>query len=89
MRNLLAFFAAVLLTVAVVGWYLDWFKIERAPASPGHNAVKVDIDSGKIEEDLYRGEKKIQDTLDRRLHDENSKRTESPKTDGTKTNPPR
>jgi hypothetical protein len=35
MRNLLAFVAAVVLTVAAVGWYLDWYHVGTAPGRRG------------------------------------------------------
>ena len=32
MRNLLAFLAAMTLTLLGVGWYLDWYQLRRTPA---------------------------------------------------------
>src|SRR5437763_16638307 len=53
MRNMLAFLAAVALTVAAVGWYLDWYKVGTAPGSSGHRVVTVDIDPVKIGKDVH------------------------------------
>ncbi len=63
MRNMLAFFAALLLTVAAVGWYLDWYRIRGTPAPDGHRSVTVDVNTHKISEDLLKAEQKIQDKL--------------------------
>jgi len=65
MRNLLAFLAALALTFAGVGWYLDWFKIRSAPPveEPGHRSVNIDINTKKVGQDLHRAEEKVQDAL--------------------------
>jgi hypothetical protein len=60
MRNLLAFLAMVLLTVAGVGWYLGWYQVHTVTQSPGHRTVKIDIDTNKVGDDLKRGEQKIE-----------------------------
>jgi hypothetical protein len=73
MRNLLAFLAAAALTVAGVGWYLGWYRVERSDAAPGHKAVHIDIDSEKIGEDLHKGGERLQEALDK------SRREDSPK----------
>jgi len=73
MRNLLAFLAAAALTIAGLGWYLDWYKFQSTPASAGHRSITVDIDGKKIGEDVRqgaeRGAAKIQDALDRKKGD--------------------
>ena len=61
MRNLLAFTAAVVLTVAGLGWYLGWYRVHSAPASDGHHKVNIDINTDKITNDIERAEKKILD----------------------------
>jgi hypothetical protein len=67
MRNLLALFAAALLTVVGVGWYLGWYKVRSQPASvPGQHSVNIDIDTNKIGTDLQKGEQKLQQFLDRK-----------------------
>ena len=58
MRNLLAFFAAVTLTVVGVGWYLGWFQ-----------TVNIELNTTKIREDLNKGEQKVQQLLDNRRKD--------------------
>jgi hypothetical protein len=65
MRNLLAFLAAAVLVFAAGGWYMGWYKIQRVPATPGHRAVHIEINSDKIGQDLHKGAEKIQDVIDK------------------------
>jgi hypothetical protein len=69
MRNLLAFLAAALVTFIGVGWYLDWYKIDKQPSSGGHQKVNIDINGGKIADDIHKGvqkgEEKLQDVVDK------------------------
>jgi hypothetical protein len=55
MRNLLAFLAAVVLAVAGLGWYLDWFRIKATPAPTGQRSLQIDIHTDKITSDIHRG----------------------------------
>jgi hypothetical protein len=67
MRNLLALFAAALLTVVSVGWYLGWYRVGSQPASvPGQHRVSIDIDTNKIGKDLQTGEQKLQTILEKK-----------------------
>jgi apolipoprotein N-acyltransferase len=63
MRNMLAFFAAMLLTVAGAGWYLGWYTVRTAPAPDGQRSVTVDINTMKIGQDLRAAEERIQKEL--------------------------
>lgn len=74
MRNMLALFAAVILTVVGLGWYLDWYKVRSQPASvPGQHSVGIDINTNKIGTDLQKGEQKIQQMLDNKAKEEAKK----------------
>jgi hypothetical protein len=64
MRNLLAFLAALVVTVVAVGWYLDWYKVHNLPAPAGHRHLTIDINTVKIGEDLHKGEQNLQKMLD-------------------------
>src|SRR2546428_109272 len=55
MKNLLAFLAALILTVAGVGWYLGWFQVSTTPLAAGHKRVNIDIDTTKVANDLKEG----------------------------------
>jgi hypothetical protein len=63
MRNLLAFLAAVCLTVAVCGWYLGWYTVESPPAPAGKRNVNIEINTVKIGKDIQRGSERLQDLL--------------------------
>lgn len=63
MRNLLALAAAILLTVAVVGWYRGWYQVKTEPAADGHRQVTIDINAPKVGQDLQKGEDKVHDLL--------------------------
>jgi hypothetical protein len=84
MRNLLALFATVTLTVIGVGWYLDWFRFQSAPGPSGHQSVTVDINTAKIARDLHEAEQKIQQKLA-----EKSKSTEQSSETSGKTGVPK
>jgi hypothetical protein len=55
MRNLLAFIAALVLTVVGVGLYLDWFKVRTATPNTGRRTVNIDVNTDKIGDDLREG----------------------------------
>ncbi|MCS6851116.1 MAG: hypothetical protein NZ700_08120 [Gemmataceae bacterium] len=55
MRNLLAFLAAAAITFAILGWYLDWYKVQSTPMPCGNTRISIDINGRKIREDVRRG----------------------------------
>jgi hypothetical protein len=63
MRNLLAFLAALCLTVGTSGWYLGWYTVESAPAPAGRRNVNIEINTVKIGQDIQRGSERLQDLL--------------------------
>ena len=63
MRNMLAFFAAMLLTIAGAGWYLGWYTVRSTPAPEGQRSVTVDINTVKIARDLRAAEERLQQEL--------------------------
>ena len=79
MRNMLALFAAAILTVVGLGWYLGWYKLQPALSStPGHQSVNIDIDGKKLNADLKTGEKKAEKVLDRVLEGTTARGISSP-----------
>jgi hypothetical protein len=70
MRNLLAFAAAALITLAAVGWYRDWFHIQSQCNSPGSRSVEININTRKIDEDLKKGEQKIIEKAEEKIHEQ-------------------
>jgi hypothetical protein len=92
MRNLLAFTAAVVITVAGLGWYLGWYRIRSAPADSGHRNVNIDFNTDKITGDIERAEKKILDQANEHLQtakDKADKRAENSTNDAANLVPPR
>jgi len=70
MRNLLAFFAAAVITLAAVGWYRDWFQIQSQSKAPGSRSVEININTRKIDEDLKKGEQKIIEKTEQKLREQ-------------------
>jgi hypothetical protein len=81
MRNLLALFGLLLVTFAVLGWYLDWYTIKREPASPGHHNMNIDVNGEKIVEDVQKGVQKGEEKLQHILEKEQAKAPTTQPTD--------
>jgi hypothetical protein len=79
MRNLLAFSAALCLTVGISGWYLGWYTVENQPAPKGKRNVNIEINTVKIGEDIQRGSEKLQDLINKELRDRDAKDKEAEK----------
>jgi hypothetical protein len=69
MRNLLAFFGAVTLTVLGLGWYLGWYHVKSEPAPNGHRGVSIDINTGKIGADIKTGTEKFETMIDKKTQE--------------------
>jgi len=55
MRNVLAFIGAATITFLVVGWYLGWYQISNLSSPNGRQNLQVDINPGKITDDVKKG----------------------------------
>ncbi|MCE9530167.1 MAG: hypothetical protein K8T89_03380 [Planctomycetes bacterium] len=58
MRNIFALVGLTTIAFVGLGWYLDWYRLSRQPASTGATnttSFKVDLNPSKITEDLKRG----------------------------------
>ena len=64
MRNLLALIGLAVVTVAGLGWYLGWYRLQTETTSPGHRQIKIDVNTDKIAADVHKGEKKLHDALE-------------------------
>jgi hypothetical protein len=64
MRNILALVGAATLAFLVVGWYLGWYQISSLPSPNGKQSLHVDINSGKITEDVKKGVEKGSEIVD-------------------------
>lgn len=58
MRNILALVGAAVVAFLVVGWYMGWYQVSSTPSAQGPQAVQVDINPGKITEDVKKGVEK-------------------------------
>jgi hypothetical protein len=58
MRNILALIGAATLAFLAVGWYLGWYQVSALPSPNGTQSLHVDINSGKITEDVKKGVEK-------------------------------
>jgi len=65
MRNILAFLAALGLTVLGVGYYLGWYSVKSTVGTSGHRSVNIDINTNKIEQDVQKGSAKIEKVLEK------------------------
>jgi hypothetical protein len=89
MRNMLAFLAAVVLTIGGLGWYLDWYKVRSETLPSGHHNVNIEIDTAKLAKDLQKGEEKIHDLLEKQSKEKSASTgaaEESEKTDKAEKN---
>lgn len=59
MRSLLTLVGAAVVTFAVAGWFLGWYKVRTTPGPDGHREVTIDVNGPKIQEDLKKGEARI------------------------------
>jgi hypothetical protein len=84
---MLAFVAALVLTIAGVGMYLGWYKIETNSPKVGRRTVNIDFDTEKMGDDLReggeylleQGGEKIQEILEKkRKQEESSQPLETP-----------
>ena len=64
MRNLLALLGAALVTFAIAGWWLDWYRVKTKPDAAGHREVNIDINGPKIKEDLHKGGERLREAID-------------------------
>jgi len=64
MRNTLALVGAATVTFLVVGWYLGWYEVSSLPSPNGRQSLHVDINSGKITEDVKKGVEKGAEIVD-------------------------
>jgi hypothetical protein len=60
LKNGLAVLAAGCLLVLAVGWYQDWYRVERAASAPGFYNLHVGIHTDKVTTDVNRASDQIQ-----------------------------
>ncbi|HJZ56670.1 MAG TPA: hypothetical protein VKE74_17010, partial [Gemmataceae bacterium] len=78
MKNMLAFLAALVLTVVGVGWYLGWFEVSSKPSHHGHHQVNIDIDTTKVGDDLEKGKQALDDIVEKARKEHEGAATDKP-----------
>src|SRR5262249_16940830 len=63
MRSLLTLIGAAVVTFAVVGYFLGWYRIHTAPGPEGRPQMNIDFNGTKIKEDLSKGKTKLLSVL--------------------------
>jgi len=63
MRSLITFLVIVVVLVAGVGWYLDWFKFNKSDT--GHEAnFNVTVNKDKVKQDVESARDKAKETTE-------------------------
>jgi hypothetical protein len=65
MRNILAILGAAVVTFAVIGYFLDWYKIHPTP----DHQVNIDVNASKIVDDVKQESKEITNHLQEKKKD--------------------
>jgi hypothetical protein len=85
MRNVLALVGAATVTFLALGWYLGWYQISSLPSPGGKQSLQVEINSGKITEDVKKGVEKGGEIVDH-LRDKAKSDPNSPANSGPASN---
>jgi hypothetical protein len=64
MRNFLAIVGAARIAFLALGWYLGWYQVSSQQSSQGKQSLQVDINPGKITEDVKKGVEKGNEIVD-------------------------
>jgi hypothetical protein len=64
MRNFLALVGAATVAFLAAGWYLGWYQISSPPSPGGESSLRVEINPGKITEDVKKGVEKGGEIVD-------------------------
>jgi hypothetical protein len=63
MRNLLALVGLATVTFVGLGWYLGWYKIQRAAPGSGDSNLQIGIDTKKVSQDVQRGVHQVTEAI--------------------------
>ncbi|HET6575151.1 MAG TPA: hypothetical protein VFG68_16205 [Fimbriiglobus sp.] len=69
MRNLLALIGAAVVLFAGLGWYLGWYTFALGPSAGGKQRLQLDVDTGKLTDDVERFGKSIGSAVQRAKDD--------------------
>ncbi|MCS7167158.1 MAG: hypothetical protein RMI91_02640 [Gemmatales bacterium] len=62
MKTLIYVLFLALCGFLVIGWFLDWYRIQDLSSSPGKYRLEIEIDAQKIRQDIERGRRKLEET---------------------------
>src|SRR5262245_23894060 len=63
LRNLLSMAAAGLLIFAGLGWYMDWYQVQRTTGADGHQTIKIDVNTQEIRKDWQNAREKFGEVI--------------------------
>jgi F0F1-type ATP synthase membrane subunit b/b' len=46
----------------IVGWFLDWYAVQDIRSTSGRHRLEIEINTEKIQQDIERGRKKLEET---------------------------
>lgn len=59
MKNMLTMAATGLVIFASLGWYLDWYKVNRTATPDGRQHITIDLNTKRIGSDIERGKAQV------------------------------
>ena len=59
MKNVLTMGATGLIIFAGLGWYLDWYKVNRTTGPDGKQHITIDVNTVRIGSDLQKGKDQV------------------------------
>ncbi len=62
MKTIVYVMFLVLCAFLIVGWFLDWYAVQDIRSTPGRHRLEIEINTEKIQQDIERGRKKLQET---------------------------
>lgn len=66
MRGLLTLLGLALVVFLAVGYYRGWYSISKETTSdPGHSRYEFDLNTGKINQDVNAGAKRIGEAINK------------------------
>lgn len=64
MKNLIFLLGLAVLGFGVLGWFLDWYSLDRVENRDGKTSIQLQIDRNKIGSDVGKAKDKLDKTLD-------------------------
>jgi hypothetical protein len=59
MKNIITMAATGLVIFAGLGWYLDWYKVDRTTTPDGKQHIVIDVNTKRIESDFEKGRNQV------------------------------